>query len=167
MESQWENGEDLELGIRNWVLVFAPLLSHQKSGGTIFSSGLVLQKKKSLPLTPQFSIQFCSKLSEGSGKGPLGIHIKKLSQGLPWWSSGWESACWCGGHGFSSCFGGIPHAVWQLSPRATATQPRACAPREKPSQWKTCTPQLESDPCSPQLEKARAQQRRLGRAKNK
>ena len=88
MESQWENGEDLELGIRNRVLVFAPLLSHQKSGGTIFSSGLVLQKKKSLPLTPQFSIQFCSKLSEGSGKGPLGIHIKKLSQGLPWWSSG-------------------------------------------------------------------------------
>ena len=30
--------------------------------------------------------------------------------------------------------------------------PRACAPQEKPPQLEACTPQLESSPCSSQLE---------------
>ena len=44
-----------------------------------------------------------------------------------------------------------------LSPRATATKawvPRARAPQqEKPLQWEAPTPQLESSPCLPQVEK--------------
>ena len=36
--------------------------------------------------------------------------------GLPWWRSGWESACQCRGHGFEPWSGKIPHAVEQLSP---------------------------------------------------
>ena len=160
MERQWGNGE----GIRNWVLlVFAPLLSHQKSGGTIFPSGFVLQGEKSLPLIPQFSIQFCSsKLSEESGKGPLGIHIKKLSQGLPWWSSGWESVCRCRGHGFSSCFGGIPHAVWQLSPWGASTDPGGHNERDVhvPPQ-KIRVPQQAS--CMPWLGPNTAQNRQINR----
>ena len=43
-------------------------------------------------------------------------------QGLPWWCSGWESACQCRGHGFEPWSGKIPHAVEQLSPCATATE---------------------------------------------
>ena len=45
--------------------------------------------------------------------------------GLPWWHSGWESACQCRGHGFDPWSGKIPHAVDQLSPWATTTEP-AC-----------------------------------------
>ena len=45
--------------------------------------------------------------------------IKKMwykhSVGLPWWSSGWESTCWCGDHGFDPCSGKIPHTLGQLS----------------------------------------------------
>ena len=40
--------------------------------------------------------------------------IKKLTKGLPWWCSGWESACQCGGRGFEPWSGGVPHAAEQL-----------------------------------------------------
>ena len=50
---------------------------------------------------------------------------KKQKQGLPWWRSGWESACQCRGHGFEPWSGRIPHAAEQLGPCATATEP-AC-----------------------------------------
>ena len=43
--------------------------------------------------------------------------------GLPWWRSGWESACRWGGHGFGPCSGGIPHAAERLGPWAAATEP--------------------------------------------
>ena len=36
--------------------------------------------------------------------------------GLPWWHSGWESACQCRGHGFEPWSGKIPHAAEQLGP---------------------------------------------------
>ena len=56
----------------------------------------------------------------------------------------------------------IPHALRQLSPCVPAAEPahfRACAPQqEKPSQWETHAAQLESRPCSLQLEKACVQQ---------
>ena len=58
-----------------------------------------------------------------------------------------------------------------MSPWATITEahvPRAHAPQqEKPPQWEACTPQRRVAPCSPQLEKARAQQWRPNSAKNK
>ena len=42
--------------------------------------------------------------------------------GLPWWRSGWESACQCRGHGFEPWSGRIPHAAEQLGPWATTTE---------------------------------------------
>ena len=45
--------------------------------------------------------------------------------------------------------------------------PRAHAPQqEKPPQWEACTPQLESSPYSPQLEKDHKQQQRPSTAEN-
>ena len=49
--------------------------------------------------------------------------IKKNEIGLPWWRSGWESACQCRGHGFEPWSGKIPHAAEQLGPWATTTEP--------------------------------------------
>ena len=50
---------------------------------------------------------------------------KKAREWLPWWCSGWESTCQCRGHGFKPWSGKIPHAVEQLGPWATTTEP-AC-----------------------------------------
>ena len=94
--------------------------------------------------------------------------VKNELQGFPWWSSGEESASQCGGHRFYPWSGKIPHATGQLSSCTTSTEPRACAPqREKPAQWDALVLPLESNPCSLQLEKACAQQRRPSTAKNK
>ena len=45
------------------------------------------------------------------------------SEKLPWWLSGEESACQCRRHGFDPWSGKIPHAVEQLSQRATTIEP--------------------------------------------
>ena len=52
----------------------------------------------------------------------------KNDGGLPWWRSGWESACQCRGHGFAPWSGKIPHAAEQLSPWATTTEPARLEP---------------------------------------
>ena len=118
-----------------------------------------------------FSLPFCKEsFSEtifGNLKpsGGVCIPIKIVSLGLPWWSSGWESLWQCRGHGFDSWSRKISHARVQLvhvpqllSPCAATTEawaPRPPAPqREEPPQWEVHGPQLESSPCSPQLEKA-------------
>ena len=57
--------------------------------------------------------------------------IKILSsyfRGLPWWRSGWESACQCRGHGFEPWSGRIPHAAEQRGPWATITEPARLEP---------------------------------------
>ena len=48
--------------------------------------------------------------------------------GLPWWRSGWESACQCRVHGFQPWSGRIPHAAEQLGPWATTTEPARLEP---------------------------------------
>ena len=48
--------------------------------------------------------------------------------GLPWWRSGWESACQCRGHGFKPWSGRIPHAAEQLGPWATIAKPARLGP---------------------------------------
>ena len=53
---------------------------------------------------------------------------KIQGQGLPWWCSGWESACQCRGHGFEPWSGRIPHAAEQLGPWATITEPARLEP---------------------------------------
>ena len=54
--------------------------------------------------------------------------IKSTDHGLPWWRSGWESACQCRGHGFEPWPGKIPHATEQLGPWATITEPARLEP---------------------------------------
>ena len=54
--------------------------------------------------------------------------IQKIVLGLPWWRSGWESACRCRGHGFEPWSGKIPHATGQLGPWATITEPACLEP---------------------------------------
>ena len=55
-------------------------------------------------------------LREARSKGISKVFLKIRTEGLPWWRSGWESACQCGGHGFEPWSGRIPHATEQLSP---------------------------------------------------
>ena len=91
-----------------------------------------------------------------------------------------ESACHYRGHWFQPWSGKVPRALEQLSlciatAEATRAQvlqllkpadPRAHAlQQEKPLQWQTRTPQLESRPHSLQPEKARVQQPRPSAAK--
>ena len=52
----------------------------------------------------------------------------KTQTGLPWWRSGYESACQCGAHGFEPWSGKIPHAAEQLSPCTTTAEPARLAP---------------------------------------
>ena len=61
---------------------------------------------------------------------PKGIEIRLLKKylGLPYWRSGWESACQCRGHAFEPWSGKIPHAAEQLSPWATITEPARLEP---------------------------------------
>ena len=96
--------------------------------------------------------------------------LKNTVLGLPWWCSGWESACQCRGHGFEPWSGKIPHAAEQLSPWATITEPVRLEPvlhngrgrdSERPAHRDEEWPHL------PQLEKALAQKRRPNAAKNK
>ena len=54
---------------------------------------------------------------------------KKYQRGLPWWHSGWESACQCRGQGFKPWSGRFPHAAEQRSPCATTTEPALWSPQ--------------------------------------
>ena len=56
------------------------------------------------------------------------MHIKTTMRGFPWWHSGWESACQWRGHGFKPWSGKIPHAVEQLGPWTTTTEPVCLEP---------------------------------------
>ena len=44
------------------------------------------------------------------------LGLRKLFGGLPWWRSGWESACQCRPHGFEPWSWKIPHAAGRLGP---------------------------------------------------
>ena len=54
--------------------------------------------------------------------------LKSHNSGLPWWHSGWESACQCRGHGFEPWSGKIPHATERLGPWATVAEPARLEP---------------------------------------
>ena len=71
------------------------------------------------------------------------ICLKITSQGLPWWRSGWESACQCRGHGFEPWSGRIPHAAEKLGPWATTAEPARLEPvlrNKRPRWWGACAP---------------------------
>ena len=92
----------------------------------------------------------------------LNTPIKKQRlSGLPWWSSGKESALQCRGRGSIPGQGTkIPHAAGQLSPRATTTE-LACAstrahvpPPTEPTSSGTHTTTREEKTHTPQLERS-------------
>ena len=112
---------------------------------------------------------FTSQISKGSTSSKLKCVcmyacVQNQDVGLPWWSSGWESACQCRGYRFDPWSRRILHPEGQVSP----PDPRACALQQgKPPEREAHTQQLESSPGSPQLEKVRVQQQRSSTAKNK
>ena len=79
-------------------------------------------------MTKSFS-SFSSQLKyHFPGEDFLDHPIKSRLVGLPWWRSGWESACQYRGHGFDPWSGRIPHAAEQLGPWATTTEPAHLEP---------------------------------------
>ena len=101
------------------------------------------------------------------------ITIRSTLQGLPWWCSGWESACQCSGHGFEPWSGRIPHATEQLGLWATITEPARLEPvprnkrghdSERPAhcdeEWPLPATTRES-PCTET--KTRSEERRVGK----
>ena len=94
----------------------------------------------------------------------------RYNWGFPVGSVVEQSACQCRKRGFAPWPGKIPHAAEQINPCATTTEPvlqspepqllkpthpRACSVQgEKPPWWEAHSPQLESSPCSWQLEKS-------------
>ena len=64
---------------------------------------------------------------------------KEVIKGLPWLRSVKESTCQCGGYGFDSWSGKIPHAAEQLreSLLLAATSKKPACSNEDPVQLKT------------------------------
>ena len=61
-------------------------------------------------LISKYTNSSCSSISKKKPNQKMG------GRGLPWWRSGWESACQCRGRGFEPWSGRIPHAAEQLGP---------------------------------------------------
>ena len=86
----------------------------------------------------------------------------------------WEAPTCCGAtkpvhHNYWACAPEpASHNYWACAPQLLKpTCSRACAPQqEKPPQWGAHAPQQRIAPLSPELEKARVQQRRPNAAKN-
>ena len=85
------------------------------------------------------------------------ILLLVLKTGLPWWCSGWESACQCRGHGFEPWSGRIPHAAEQLGPWTTTTEPACLEPvlrdSERPAHRDEEWPPLAATRESPRTER--------------
>ena len=98
------------------------------------------------------------------------LSLRKKFLGLPWWHSGWESACQCRGHEFEPWSGKIPHAAEQLGREPQLLSLRVwslCSSTRKATIVRGPRTAMKSGPCSPQPEKALAQKRRPNTAKNK
>ena len=116
-----------------WILI--PLFTHcrQAIHLTSLSCGLLAWKVRILHKVPR-KIKWDDNL-KGLAYPRHRVNVKssfsflhhtaviKIKWGLPWWRSGWESACQCRGHGFKPWSGKIPHAAEQLGPWATITEP--------------------------------------------
>ena len=125
---------------QNWVYpeFDCPRSFSQKGTPVIESSFLLyhltklsaIERWSSINLSYRLNLYFPAHLSSvGELILVLWHHIFKwdpvykiLNIGLPWWRSGWESACRCRGHGFEPWSGKIPHAAEQLGPWATITE---------------------------------------------
>ena len=96
--------------------------------------------------------------------------FKLWVRGLPWWRSGWESACQCRGHGFEPWSGRIPRAAERLGPWATIPEPARLEPvlrNKRGAMVRGPRTAMKSGPHLPQLERALAQKRRPNTAIDK
>ena len=113
----------LELETSNTPLLATDRIIRQKISKemkelkTINHQVLIAIFRKLHPTTAVYTFSFQVPMEQS-----LSLAIKQVS-GLPWWRSGWESACQCRGHGFEPWSGKIPHAAEQLDPWATTTEP--------------------------------------------
>ena len=99
-----EGGLEWEVGISRWKLLYVEWINNKV---LLYSTETYMQYP----------------MINHNGKEYL-----KRNAGLPWWRSGWESACQCRGHGFKPWSGKIPHATEQLGPWATTTEPARLEP---------------------------------------
>ena len=85
-------------------------------------------------LSPRFPLALCC---GASFPRPLEAALKSVPRGLPWWFCDEESAFYRRGHQFNPSSRKIPHAMEQLSPWATITEPmlynKKNHPNDKPS----------------------------------
>ena len=115
----------------------APMPTWTLAGHPAGPAHRVSSSEFSAPPTPPSPNDPRGNISQGrgSGSGLRRVHRGWIAcrefknkhktdwKGLPWWCSGWESACQCRGHGFEPWSGKIPHAAEQLGPWATTTDP--------------------------------------------
>ena len=73
-------------------------------------------------------VKILGKVKQLENKTCIFFPPKKAIPGLPWWHSGWESACRCGGRGFGPWSGGIPRAAERLGPWAAIAGPARLEP---------------------------------------
>ena len=110
----------VHIKVREMIRQHQGLQSWQGLWGHLFISWTVFGYWFTVLVFPSGSSVFISQLIQNQSLSfPP---IKRRKQGLPWWRSGWESACQCRGHGFEPWSGKIPHAVEQLGPWATITE---------------------------------------------
>ena len=114
-------------------------------------------------------LQVTVKLYSISGKQNKCLKAGKL--GLPWWRSGWESACQCRAHDGSSPGLGrshMPWSSWAREPQLLSLRVwRLCSATREAAIVRGPRTAMKSGPRLPQLEKALAQKRRPNTAKNK
>ena len=104
-------------------------------GGSMSEEGrLHPQPQSSSPAGPSPTALRAAKAPPPVGRGWEGVWPEQAEStetcrgGLPWWPSGRQSACQCGGHRSTPWSGGIPPVMEQLSPDSTATEPELWSP---------------------------------------
>ena len=109
------------------------------------------------------------KLNNKKTKNPIKNGLKTWT-GLPWWHSGWESACRWGDAGSSPGPGRshMPRSNWAREPQLLSLRVCSLCPATREATTvRGPRTAMKSGPRLPQLEKALAQKLRLNTAKNK
>ena len=96
------------------------LIGKEKVKLSLLADDIILYIENPKDVTKKL-LEFSNKFSKAAG-------YKINTQGLPWWHSGWESACQCRGHRFEPWSGRIQHAAEWLGPWATTTEPAHLEP---------------------------------------
>ena len=122
----WPNVFPSQKSRINWHSPLPPQSIFLRANWVAVSWAIVLSKTPKKTLTHN-SYVVCLPLSR---KSPCKRNraLRSNGKGLPWWHSGWESACQCRAHGFEPWSGKIPHAAEQLGPWATTTEPAPLEP---------------------------------------